>query len=91
MLVKWEVKEEEGNPQGIFTKLGKKYIRMNRDSIYIASNYTGGYRNIESQIPFEDIISPYDYTMIGKCCQNVYGIEKEFIYGEPYMCFFMDS
>ena len=74
MLVKWEVKDDE-NPQGIFTKLAKKYIRMNKDSVYISTNFTSGYRTIESQIPFEEIISPYDYTMIGKCCQNIYGIQ----------------
>lgn len=51
------------------------YVRLNGHSIYASDNKTVGYRGIIGAIEFEDIITKEDYTLIGKCCQNVYSIK----------------
>ncbi len=61
MWVKYELLEEN-NPQDIFYTLAERYLRMNKESIYVAASFETGYRGVQSQIPFEDIISVHDYT-----------------------------
>lgn len=63
------------------------YVRINEHSIYYAQNKTSGYRGLLGSLEFEDIITKDDYTLIGKCCQNVYMIQEERVNGEELYCF----
>lgn len=67
------------------------YARLNGHSIYASMNKTVGYRGIIGAIEFEDIITPEDYTLIGKCCQNVYSIQTGKLDGEDSYCFNIDT
>lgn len=67
------------------------YARLNGHSIYASQNKTVGYRGIIGAIEFEDIITPEDYTLIGKCCQNVYAISTGKMDGEDSYCFNIDT
>ncbi len=58
------------------------FVRINEHSIYYSSNKTSGYRGLLGSLEFEEIITPDDYTLIGKCCQNVFTIEQEQMKGE---------
>lgn len=70
----------------------KYYVRLNGHSIYAAANKTAGYRGMVGSIEFEDIITKEDYTLIGKCCQNVYSISTEKTTGgEDNYCFTIDT
>lgn len=70
----------------------KFYVRLNSHSIYAAANKTAGYRGMVASIEFEDIITNQDYTLIGKCCQNVYSISTEKKpNGEDTYCFTIDT
>lgn len=42
-------------------------------------------------IEFEDIITDQDYTLIGKCCQNVYSISEGKLGGDDSYCFNIDT
>lgn len=67
------------------------YVRINEHSIYAASNKSAGYRGLLASIEFEDIITDDDYTMIGKCCQNVAGVTQEKIGDDTMHCFTIDT
>lgn len=67
------------------------FVRINEHSIYYSSNKTSGYRGLLGSLEFEEIITPDDYTLIGKCCQNVFTIEQEQMKGEVQFCFKIDT
>jgi len=67
------------------------YVRINEHSIYYSANKTSGYRGLLGSLEFEEIITPQDYTLIGKCCQNVFSITQDKIKDEDMFCFQIDT